>query len=240
MYIRSSCTHPLLPTVIRGLLTRRVAPAPARQSFTLESNPRLPHSSHCHATPGDLSRSPLSTKEGLHRPIRGSPKVEHHREQRREIPSTSRTILASLTYDPALARVAGCTSSLCICHRCIFAPRKTPVSHAVEESWRRRRRYARGTDRHVSIHVLAGARRHARRRKPKAQASVLPMHDGCPSASGLGVRTRYIARRAVKPFDPVIGVPSQSRAPRMTMSNVRSATPNTPILLVIRSGFPRP
>lgn len=69
---------------------------------------------------------------------------------------------------------------------------RTPVSRAVEEPWRRRRqrrrrrrRHARGRDRHVSSHVLAGAmRREATRsrRKPKAQASVLPMYDGCPSA----------------------------------------------------------
>jgi len=69
IYVRCSCAHPLHPTVIRGLLTRRVAPAPARQSFTLKSNPTPLHASRCHAIPGVLSPLPPSTKEGFYRPI---------------------------------------------------------------------------------------------------------------------------------------------------------------------------
>jgi len=46
-YIYIPSRLPLAPSVIRGLLTRRVAPAPARRSFTLEGNLRSPL---CHAT----------------------------------------------------------------------------------------------------------------------------------------------------------------------------------------------
>jgi len=88
--VRSSYAHPLLPTVIRGLLTRRVAPAPARQSFTLESNPRPPHASRCYAMPGVLSRLSPSTKEGFFPVDRCSPKVKHHRELYRDEKSRRR------------------------------------------------------------------------------------------------------------------------------------------------------
>lgn len=109
---------PSLPSVIRGLLTRRVAPAPARQSFTLESNPRLSHASRrCHATPGVLLR-PLLRRRILPTD-RGSPKVEHHelkhaseKTRRRREPYWRR----SLTTLPLLAwRPSDCTSrALCI------------------------------------------------------------------------------------------------------------------------------
>lgn len=126
----SSRGHPLLPTVIRGLLTRRVAPAPARQSFTLESNPRLPHASHL------VTRRPASCRGRLlrrrkvstvtHRESRASARAVHGRDEksrrRRE-----RYWRRSLTTLPLLAwQPSRVVPALCICRRGILAPRRTP------------------------------------------------------------------------------------------------------------------
>lgn len=171
--VRCAAT-PWLAGVIRGLLTRRVAPAPARRSLTLEIRELLMRLT---VTRRPASRGPVLLSGGcLPRRRKDSTVRSRLPPQARASPCrkgeksrpTSRTILASLTHDPALARVAtepGRTAYVAVWR--ISAPRRSPVSRAVEEPSPEAAR-ARKRDRHhaSSSHVLT--RREASRQATKA------------------------------------------------------------------------
>lgn len=203
----SSCAHPSLPSVIRGLLTRRVAPAPARQSFTLESNPRPPS---CVSSLSRDTRRPVasvsSTKDSIGRSwlaeSRAS-RTEHASEKtrRRREPYWRR----SLTTLPLLAwRPSDCSTSRALCIYRRYIDIRATQSPRFLSRRRRRRRHARGRDRHVSSHVSAGAlRREAAcwRQELKAQASVWRVSfckDSAPDPRSMLIVTTRLNR-----FDPI-------------------------------------
>lgn len=132
------CAHPLFLPVIRGLLTRRVAPTPVRRSFTLESDiepfsvTRL------------LCRVRLSLIKGFRRSIRWlneSPTSRGLNTQTRNPVDVANS--TDVTTLPLLAwRPNDCTSRA-IYRRYIFAPRRTPGFSERRRRRRRRRQWRR-------------------------------------------------------------------------------------------------
>lgn len=228
---------PWLAAVIRGLLTRRVAPAPARRSLTLESNPG---SSSCVSLSRDARRPvaaglPPSTEEGFYRPIvalAASPSITRNPVRRRErYWRRSLTTLPLLAWQPS--RVAPCICLLYVAATYIRAP-----FHAPWRRRRRRRRHARG--REIATTRLQPRFNPARsvtpgdeslKRKPQCYQCIGQSSFREDSAPGLGTARRDYTADAVKAFR------SDNRARRESLCRMcRAATPNATSLYYPPSG----